>query len=54
MALVSVGYIFGVFIEGAVAFINKGGLAVGGKLFKIARAKIANNIKGVSRCNSRQ
>ena len=56
MALASIGCVFRVFIEGAVAFIgkegavifiNKGSLAVKGKLFKIAKAK-------VNRCNLRQ
>ena len=54
MLLVSVGYIFRVFIEGAMVFISKGGLAVKGRLFKIAKAEVINNIKGVSRYNSRQ
>ena len=54
MPLVSINYIFKVFIEGAVAFIGKGGLAVKGRLFKIAKAEVINNIKGVSRYNSRQ
>ena len=36
------------FIGGAVIFIGKGSLAIG-RLFKIARARVANNIKGVNR-----
>ena len=49
VTLVSVSYIFKVFIGGAIAFINKGGavtfinkgsLAVRGGLFKIAKAKV--------------
>jgi hypothetical protein len=49
VALASVSCIFKIFIEGAIAFINKGGavifinkrsLAVGGRLFKTAKAKI--------------
>ena len=39
MALASVGYIFRVFIGGAVSFVGKGSLAVG--------AGVANDIKGV-------
>ena len=54
MPLVSIGYIFRVFIKGAVAFIGKRGLAVRGRLFKIARAKIVNDIKGVSGRNLRR
>ena len=52
--LVSVCCVFRVFIEGAIAFIGEGGLAVGGRLFKIARARVVNNIKGVSRHNLRR
>ena len=49
MTLVSINYIFKAFIEGAVAFISKGGtvifidkgsLAIKEKLFKIAKAKV--------------
>ena len=49
VTLVSVGYIFKVFIGGAVAFINKGGavtfinkgsLAVKKKLFKTAKTRV--------------
>ena len=53
MLLVSVGYIFRVFIEGAVVFVGEGGLAIGGRLFKIARAKVVNNIKRVSKYDLR-
>ena len=53
MLLISVGYIFKVFIEGAMAFINKGGLAIEGRLFKTAKTEVINNIKGVSRHNLR-
>jgi hypothetical protein len=41
------------FIGGVVTFIGKGSLAVGGRLFKTARAKVANDIK-VNRCNLRR
>ena len=54
MPLVSVGYIFRVFIEGAVVFVGEGGLAIGGRLFKIAKARVVNNIKGVNRHNLRR
>ena len=49
VTLVSISYIFKVFIGGAVAFVNKGGaiifinkgsLAIGEKLFKTAKAKV--------------
>ena len=49
MALASIGYIFRVFIKGAIAFINKGGaitfinkgsLAIKERLFKTAKTKI--------------
>ena len=46
MALASVSYIF-------KAFIDKGGLAIV-KSFKVAEAKIADNIKGVNRHNLKQ
>ena len=54
MTLVSISCVFGVFIEGAVAFIGKGGLAIVGRLFKTARAGVVNNIKGVGGCDLRQ
>ena len=54
MPLVSVGYIFRVFIEGAVVFIGEGGLVIKRRLFKIAKAEVVNNIKGVNRHNLRQ
>ena len=41
LALVSVGYIF-------KAFIGEGGLAVK-RLFKVAKARVVDNIKGVNR-----
>jgi len=44
--LASVGYIFRVFIEGAILFIGKGSLAIG--------ARVVNNIKGVDRRDLRQ
>jgi hypothetical protein len=56
VALASISYIFKIFIEGAVVFISKGGaitfinkesLAIGGRLFKTAEAR-------VNRHNSRQ
>ena len=43
MALASISYIF-------KTFISKGGLAIV-KSFKTAKAKIADNIKGVNRHN---
>ena len=45
MALASISYIF-------KAFIGKGGLAIV-KLFKAAKARIADNIKGVNRYDLR-
>jgi hypothetical protein len=54
VALASVGYIFRVFIEGAVTFIDKGSSAVGGRSFKIAKAGVVDDIKGVDRRNLRQ
>ena len=39
--------IFKVFIKGAVIFIGKGGLAIG-RLFKAAKAGVADNIKKVN------
>ena len=47
MALASVRYIYRAFIEGAVAFIGKGSLSVGGSS-KAARAGVADNIRGVN------
>jgi len=46
VALASVGYIFRVFIGGAVSFIGKGSSAVG--------ARVANDIKGVDGRDSRR
>ena len=43
MALASVGYIFKV-------FINKGGLVIK-KLFKVAEARVADNIKKINGYN---
>ena len=43
VALASISYIFKV-------FINKGGLAIV-KLFKVAKARVVDNIKGVNRYN---
>ena len=54
MPLVSISYIFKVFIKGAIAFIGKGGSAIGGRLFKTAKAGVVNNIKGISRRDLRQ
>jgi hypothetical protein len=55
MALASISYIFWVFIEGAIAFvgkggaitfINKGSLAIRGRLFKTAKAGVnKHNLK---------
>ena len=42
-----------VFIEGAMAFIGEGGLAVG-RLFKIARVGVVDDIKGVDKRDLRQ
>ena len=56
VTLVSISYVFKIFIGRAIAFINKGGavifinkgsLAVKGRLFKTAKAKI-------NKCNLRQ
>ena len=38
------------FVGGAIIFIGKRSLAVEGRLFKIAGARVANNIKGVNKC----
>ena len=68
MTLISISYIFGAFVEGAVifiegaitfiggavTFIGKGSLAIKGRSFKAARVKVVNVIKGVNRRNSRQ
>ena len=48
MSLVSVSYIFKAFIEVAVTFIGKGSLVIK-RSFKVAEAKVVNNIKGVNR-----
>jgi hypothetical protein len=48
VALASVSYIFKVFIEGFLIFIGKGSLSIG-KSFKVAKARVADNIKGVNR-----
>ena len=45
VALASISYIF-------KAFIDEGGLAVI-KLFKVAKARVVDNIKGVNRCDLR-
>ena len=42
-----------IFIREAVIFINKRSLAVKKGLFKIAKAKVVNNIKGVNGRNLR-
>ena len=47
MALASIGYIYRAFIKGAVAFIGKGSLSIGG-LSKAARAGVVDDIKGVN------
>ena len=68
MTLVSVGYVFGAFIEGAVMFIGgavtfvggavtfvgKGSLAIGERLFKTAEAGVVDDIKGVNRRDLKQ
>jgi len=46
VALASVGYVFRVFIGGAMSFIGKGSSAVG--------ARVVNDIKGVNRRNLRR
>ena len=46
MVLASVGYIF-------KAFIGEGGLAII-KLFKVAKARVVDNIKGVDGCDLKQ
>ena len=40
------------FIGGAVTFIGKGGSAVG-RLFKTARVRVVDNVKGVNKRNLR-
>ena len=40
MTLVSIGCIFKVFIKGTVIFIGKGNLAIKGRSFKTAEAKV--------------
>jgi hypothetical protein len=42
------------FIGGAVTFVYKGSLAIGGRLFKTAKARVASDIKGVDRRNLRR
>jgi len=61
VTLISISYIFGAFVEGAVIFIGgaiifigKRSLAVRGRLFKAARVRVVNIIKGVNGCNLRQ
>jgi hypothetical protein len=51
VALASISYIFRVFIKGAIIFISKGSLFIKGRLFKIAKARVVDNIKGVNRRN---
>jgi len=41
------------FIEGAVMFIGEGGSAIGGGLFKTARVRVVDNVKGVNKHNLR-
>ena len=41
-------------VEGAVTFISKRSLSIGGGLFKIAKVKVVNNIKGVNKYNLRR
>ena len=53
MALASVSCVFGIFIEGFLIFIDKGSLSISG-LFKVAKTKIVDNIKGVNGRNSKQ
>ena len=52
MALASISYIFRVFIEGFLIFISKGSLSIG-RLFKVTKAGVVDNIKGVNRRNLR-
>jgi hypothetical protein len=54
VALASISYIFRVFIKGAITFISKGSLFIKGRLFKIAKARVVDNIKGVIRRNLKQ
>ena len=42
------------FIKGAVMFISKGSLAIRGELFKIAKVRVVNDIKGVNKYDLRQ
>ena len=48
-----INYIFRVFIKGFLIFIGEGSSSIG-RLFKAAKAKVADNIKGVNRCNLKQ
>ena len=50
MTLVSISYIFKAFIEAAIIFIGKGSLAIK-KSFKVDKAEVVDNIKGVNRCD---
>jgi hypothetical protein len=42
------------FVEGAIIFIGEGSSAVGGGLFKAARVRVVDNIKGVNKRNLRR
>ena len=53
VTLVSISYIFKIFIEVAVIFIGKGSSAVK-RSFEVAEAEVADNIKGVNKYNLRQ
>ena len=50
MTLVSISYIFKAFIEVAIIFIGRGSLAIE-KSFKVNKAKVVDNIKGVNKCD---
>ena len=42
------------FVEGAVTFVGEGSSAVGGGLFKTARVRVVDDVKGVNKRNLRR
>ena len=53
MALAFISYVFRVFIKGFIMFIGEGSSSIE-RLFKIAEAKVVDDVKGVNRRNLRQ
>ena len=51
VTLASVNCIFKTFIGGAITFIGKKSSAIKRRPFKITKARVADNIKGVNRHN---